>query len=55
LIFAGAAIAHAGFGVVLGTKQERWWYAFGVLIIVAFIILAPLLGALISYLIYLVA
>ncbi|RTY87613.1 inorganic phosphate transporter [Flavobacterium sp. RSP15] len=50
--FAGAAIAHAGFGVVS-------WYNVGkdggmpsgVLIIVAFIILAPLLGALMSYLI----
>lgn len=48
--FAGAAIAHAGFGVVN-------WYAegkdgalpSGVLIIVAFIVLAPLLGALVSY------
>ena len=50
--FAGAAIAHAGFGVVN-------WYAAGkdgglpsgVLIIIAFIVLAPLLGALVSYLI----
>ncbi|RTY67696.1 inorganic phosphate transporter [Flavobacterium sp. GSP27] len=50
--FAGAAIAHAGFGVVS-------WYNVGkdggmpsgVLIIIAFIILAPLLGALMSYLI----
>ncbi|MGK4567992.1 anion permease [Flavobacterium sp. 3HN19-14] len=50
--FAGAAIAHAGFGVVN-------WYAAGkdgglptgVLIIIAFIVLAPLLGALASYLI----
>lgn len=50
--FAGAAIAHAGFGVV------SWYNAgkdggmpSGVLIIIAFIVLAPLLGALISYLI----
>jgi PiT family inorganic phosphate transporter len=50
--FAGAAIAHAGFNVVN-------WYSpgkdggmpSGVLIIIAFIVLAPLLGALISYLI----
>ena len=49
--FAGAAIAHAGFGVV------NWYSAgkdgglpSGVLIIVAFIVLAPLLGALVSYL-----
>ncbi len=49
--FAGAAIAHAGFGVVS-------WYnegadgalPSGVLIIIAFIVLAPLLGALASYL-----
>lgn len=50
--FAGAAIAHAGFDVV------NWYSAgknggmpSGVLIIVAFIVLAPLLGALASYLI----
>jgi len=50
--FAGAAIAHAGFGVV------AWYNAgkdggmpSGVLIIIAFIVLAPLLGALASYLI----
>jgi len=50
--FAGAAIAHAGFNVV------NWYSAgknggmpSGVLIIVAFIVLAPLLGALASYLI----
>jgi inorganic phosphate transporter, PiT family len=48
--FAGAAIAHAGFNVVN-------WYSpgkdggmpSGVLIIAAFIVLAPLLGALVSY------
>ncbi len=50
--FAGAAIAHAGFSVV------NWYSAgkdgglpSGVLIIIAFIVLAPLLGALASYLI----
>ena len=50
--FAGAAIAHAGFGAV------NWYSAgkegglpSGVLIIIAFIVLAPLLGALVSYLI----
>lgn len=50
--FAGAAIAHAGINVVN-------WYApgsdgnlpTGVLIIIAFIVLAPLLGAIASYLI----
>jgi PiT family inorganic phosphate transporter len=49
--FAGAAIAHAGFGVVN-------WYSeggdgalpSGVLIIIGFIVLAPLLGVLASYL-----
>ncbi|WP_309609440.1 inorganic phosphate transporter [Flavobacterium sp.] len=50
--FAGAAIAHAGFGAV------NWYSAgkgggmpSGVLIIAAFIVLAPLIGALISYII----
>lgn len=50
--FAGAAIAHAGFSAV------NWYSAgkegglpSGVLIIIAFIVLAPLLGALVSYLI----
>ena len=50
--FAGAAIAHAGFSVV------NWYSAgkdgglpSGVLIIISFIVLAPLLGALASYLI----
>ena len=50
--FAGAAIAHAGFGAVN-------WYSVGknggmpsgVLIIAAFIVLAPLIGALVSYII----
>lgn len=48
--FAGAAIAHAGFNVVL------WYHAgkpgempTGVLIIVGFIVLAPLIGAIVSY------
>jgi PiT family inorganic phosphate transporter len=50
--FAGAAIAHAGFGVVSWYKEGKdGGMPSGVLIIVAFIILAPLLGALISYLI----
>ena len=48
--FAGAAIAHSGFNVVS-------WYIpgkdggmpSGVLIIIAFIVLAPLIGALVSY------
>jgi PiT family inorganic phosphate transporter len=49
--FAGAAIAHAGFGVVSWYKSGKdGGMPSGVLIIVAFIILAPLLGALISYL-----
>jgi PiT family inorganic phosphate transporter len=49
--FAGAAIAHAGFGVVLWYKEGKdGGMPSGVLIIVAFIVLAPLLGALISYL-----
>ena len=49
--FAGAAIAHAGFGVVSWYKEGKdGGMPSGVLIIVAFIILAPLLGALISYL-----
>ena len=50
--FAGAAIAHAGFNVV------NWYSAgkdggmpSGVFIIISFIVLAPLLGALASYLI----
>ena len=50
--FAGAAIAHAGFGAVN-------WYSVGkdggmptgVLIIATFIVLAPLIGALVSYII----
>ena len=50
--FAGAAIAHAGFGVVTWFKEGKdGGLPSGVLIIIAFIVLAPLLGALISYLI----
>ena len=49
--FAGAAIAHAGFGVVSWYKEGKdGGMPSGVLIIVAFIVLAPLVGALISYL-----
>ncbi|WP_298154690.1 inorganic phosphate transporter [Flavobacterium sp.] len=50
--FAGAAIAHAGFGVVSWYKEGKdGGLPSGVLIIIAFIVLAPLLGALVSYLI----
>ena len=50
--FAGAAIAHAGFGVVTWLKEGKdGGLPSGVLIVIAFIVLAPLLGALISYLI----
>lgn len=50
--FAGAAIAHAGFGVVTWFKEGKdGGLPSGVLIVLAFIVLAPLLGALISYLI----
>lgn len=50
--FAGAAIAHAGFNVVNWyTAGKDGGLPSGVLIIVAFIVLAPLLGALASYLI----
>ncbi|UQD57293.1 inorganic phosphate transporter [Flavobacterium sp. K5-23] len=50
--FAGAAIAHAGFGVVSWYKEGKdGGMPSGVLIIIAFIVLAPLVGALISYLI----
>jgi PiT family inorganic phosphate transporter len=49
--FAGAAIAHAGFNVVSWyTPGKDGGMPSGVLVIVAFIVLAPLLGALISYL-----
>jgi len=50
--FAGAAIAHAGFDVVNWfTAGKNGGMPSGVLIIIAFIVLAPLLGALASYLI----
>lgn len=48
--FAGAAIAHAGFGVVQWYKEGKAGeLPSGVLIIVAFIVLAPLIGSIISY------
>src|SRR5690606_22557290 len=49
--FAGAAIAHAGFDVVNWYSDKAGQLPSGVLIIIAFIVLAPLLGALASYLI----
>ncbi|WP_447637197.1 anion permease [Flavobacterium microcysteis] len=50
--FAGAAIAHAGFDVVTWYKAASGGgMPSGVVIIIAFIVLAPLLGALASYLI----
>lgn len=49
--FAGAAIAHAGFGVVNWYSEGKdGGLPSGVLIIIAFIVLAPLLGVLVSYL-----
>ncbi len=48
--FAGAAIGHAGFRVVNWYKPgEDGSLPSGVLVIVAFIVLAPLLGMIISY------
>lgn len=48
--FAGAAIAHAGFNVVNWYKPgEHGSLPSGVLVVIAFIVLAPLLGMLISY------
>jgi inorganic phosphate transporter, PiT family len=49
--FAGAAIAHAGLNVVNWYKpiKEGEVFPSGVLVIVAFIVLAPLLGMIISY------
>ena len=48
--FAGAAIAHAGFHVVNWYKPgEDGSLPSGVLVIIAFIVLAPLLGMIISY------
>jgi len=50
--FAGAAIAHAGFDVVSWYNPGKdGGMPSGVLIIIAFIVLAPLLGAVASYLI----
>jgi len=48
--FAGAAIAHAGFHVVNWYKPgEEGSLPSGVLVVIAFIVLAPLLGMIISY------
>lgn len=48
--FAGAAIAHAGFGVVNWYKPGHGGgLPSGVLVVIAFIALAPLIGMLISY------
>jgi inorganic phosphate transporter, PiT family len=49
--FAGAAIAHAGLNVVNWYKpiKEGEVFPSGVLVIIAFIVLAPLLGMIISY------
>lgn len=48
--FAGAAIAHAGFNVVNWYKPgEDGHLPSGVIIVIAFIVLAPLLGMIISY------
>ncbi len=48
--FAGAAIAHAGFTVVNWYKPSHdGGLPSGVLVVIAFIVLAPLLGMLISY------
>lgn len=48
--FAGAAIAHAGFHVVNWYKPgEDGNLPSGVLVVIAFIVLAPLLGMIISY------
>ncbi len=50
--FAGAAIAHAGFDVVMWYKEGKdGGFPSGVMVIVAFIVLAPLIGAIVSYLI----
>ncbi|MFC6877986.1 inorganic phosphate transporter [Flavobacterium myungsuense] len=48
--FAGAAIAHSGFNVVNWYKPgEDGNLPSGVLVVIAFIVLAPLLGMIISY------
>lgn len=50
--FAGAAIAHAGFGVVSWyTEGKEGGMPSGVLVIISFIVLAPLVGLIVSYLI----
>ncbi|MBF0695604.1 MAG: inorganic phosphate transporter [Flavobacterium sp.] len=49
--FAGAAIAHAGFDVVNWYSEKAGQLPSGVVIIIVFIVFAPLLGALASYLI----
>lgn len=50
--FAGAAIAHAGFDVVNWYSAGKdGGFPSGVLVIIAFIVIAPFLGAIISYLI----
>ncbi len=47
--FAGAAIAHAGFDVVNWFKPHAGGIPTGVLIVIAFIVFAPLIGMIISY------
>lgn len=47
--FAGAAIAHAGFNVVNWFKPHPGGIPTGVLIVIAFIVFAPLIGMIISY------
>lgn len=48
--FAGAAIAHAGFNVVNWYKEGKAGeMPTGVLVIVGFIVLAPVIGAVVSY------
>ncbi|TKC03309.1 inorganic phosphate transporter [Pedobacter cryotolerans] len=48
--FAGAAIAHAGFNVVNWYKEGKAGdMPTGVLVIVGFIVLAPVIGAIVSY------
>jgi PiT family inorganic phosphate transporter len=48
--FAGAAIAHAGFNVVNWYKEGKAGeMPTGVLVIIGFIVLAPVIGAIISY------
>ena len=48
--FAGAAIAHAGLNVVVWYKEGKaGQMPTGVLVIAGFIVLAPLVGAIVSY------